>query len=625
MVKKENRMLSPEAETKAIEVFKDMYNRRGLNFGNGGDVRNIFDLAVTEQAARISGMKPEERTSDTYKTILPEDIKYKLPERLSVDDILSQLDSLVGMENIKKEVRDLVLFSNMQMKREEATGKKSSIVPHIILTGNPGTGKTTVARMIGKLFNSIGILPSDRFIEVDKSGLVAQYVGHTPQKVNSVVDSALGGVLFIDEAYTLAPSGQGDSFSQEVIETLMKRMSDDKGKFVVVAAGYKKDMERFLKSNDGLKSRFTEKFHFEDYKPDELEQIFIKIASAEGYSLSEKAIPLLTAVCKKMYENRDENFGNGRDIRTRFDEILKNQAVRISKLPEPVDKTAYSLIEAEDFPVEEKKEDSLEISLARLDKLIGLGSVKQEVRELINLLKVEKLRSNDGSTPKIGSHYIFTGNPGTGKTTVARILADIFKNMGLLSKGHLVEKDRSGLIGKYIGDTEDKTLAVINEAMGGVLFIDEAYALVSDGGDNDYGRKAVEVILKRMEDDKGKFIVIAAGYKNEMQRFLNSNPGLPSRFQNTIEFPDYTPEELIAIFKSMVESKKMVMTPDFEKKVTVTLTDLYNNRSDTFANGRTVRNLFDEARKKQANRVAGLGITDPTNPVLFTFEAEDLV
>ena len=128
-----------------------------------------------------------------------------------------------------------------------------------------------------------------------------------------------------------------------------------------------------------------------------------------------------------------------------------------------------------------------------------------------------------------------------------------------------------------------------------------------------------------MEDDKGKFIVIAAGYKNEMQRFLNSNPGLPSRFQNTIEFPDYTPEELIAIFKSMVESKKMVMTPDFEKKVTVTLTDLHNNRSDTFANGRTVRNLYDEPRKKQANRVAGLGITDPTNSVLFTFEAEDLV
>lgn len=625
MVKKAGFMLSEETEIKAQDALKEIYNKRDKKFANGRTVRNLFEGAIKEQASRLSGMSPEERTPDKLNVIMPEDIPYTLQERLSVDDILSQLDSLVGMDNIKKDVRELVLFANTQMKREEIEGRRSSIVPHIVLTGNPGTGKTTVARMIGKLFNSIGMLPSDHFVEVDKSGLVAQYVGQTSPKVNGVVDRALGGVLFIDEAYTLTNDGQGAGFGQEAIDTLMKRMEDDRGKFVVIAAGYKKDMERFLKSNSGLPSRFTRKFHFEDYNAGELEQIFMIIASSQGYKLTEEAKSLLSAACRNMYENRDENFGNGRDIRNLFDSILLNQSVRLSRVGEISDNSLYSIIEASDFPVEEKKEDSLEAALARLDKLTGLASVKKEVRELINFLKIEKLRNDGEGSSRIGGHYIFTGNPGTGKTTVARILSDIFKNMGMLAKGHLVENDRSGLVGQYIGETAQKTTAAIDEAMGGVLFVDEAYALIPEDGGKDFGREAVDTILKRMEDDKGKFIVIAAGYKNEMQRFLNSNPGLPSRFQNTIEFEDYTPEELISIFKGMAASKKMIMTPEFDSKLVSALTGLYTNRDVNFANGRTVRNLFEAAQKRQSNRVAGMPSLKAGDPELFTFEAEDLV
>ncbi|HPR38667.1 MAG TPA: AAA family ATPase [Spirochaetota bacterium] len=625
MVKKSGFVLSGDAEAKAQDVLKEIYNKRDKKFANGRTVRNLFEGAIKEQASRLTGMSLEERTPDKLNIITAEDIPYTLQERLSVDDILSQLDSMVGMDNIKKDVRELILFANTQMKREEIEGRKSSIVPHIVLTGNPGTGKTTVARMIGKLFNSIGMLPSDHFIEVDKSGLVAQYVGQTSPKVNGVVDRAIGGVLFIDEAYTLTNDGQGGGFSQEAIDTLMKRMEDDRGKFVVIAAGYKKDMERFLKSNSGLPSRFTRKFHFEDYKASELEQIFMIIASSQGYKLAEEAKPVLSAACRNMYENRDENFGNGRDIRNLFDNILLNQSVRLSKMGDVADNSLYSVIEAEDFPVEEEKEDSLEAALARLDKLTGLASVKKEVRELINFIKIEKLRNDGEGSSKIGGHYVFTGNPGTGKTTVARILSEIFKNMGILSKGHLVEKDRGGLVGQYIGETAQKTAAAIDEAMGGVLFVDEAYALIPEDGGKDFGKEAVDTLLKRMEDDKGKFIVIAAGYKNEMNRFVNSNPGLPSRFQNTIEFEDYTPEELISIFKGMAASKKMIMTPEFESKLTSVLTGIYDNRDNNFANGRTVRNLFESTQKRQSNRVAGLSSLNPGDPVLFTFEAEDLV
>ena len=624
MVKKAGFVISEEAQLKAQEVLKEIYNKRDKNFANGRTVRNLFEETTKELALRLSSLSQEERTPEKLNLILPEDIPYKLQEKLSVMDILSQLDSMVGMDNIKKEVRELVLFGNAQMKREEAGAGSASIVPHIILTGNPGTGKTTVARIIGKVFKSIGILPSDNFIEVDKSGLVAQYVGQTSPKVNAVVDRALGGVLFIDEAYTLTPVGQSDSFSQEAIDTLMKRMEDDRGKFVVIAAGYQKDMERFLKSNSGLPSRFTRKFHFEDYKPNELEEIFLKIAAGQGYSISEKAGILLSEACRLMYEERDDNFGNGRDVRNLFDIILQKQSVRLAQLPDSADSALYSVIEAEDFPVKEKKDDSLDAALARLDSLTGLTVVKEEVRQLINYLKIDKLRNDGESASKIGTHYVFTGNPGTGKTTVARILADIFKNMGLIPKGHLVEKDRGGLVGQYVGETAQKTTVAINEAMGGILFVDEAYALTPEGGGKDFGQEAVDTILKRMEDDKGKFIVIAAGYKNEMNRFLNSNPGLLSRFQNIIEFEDYKPDELIAIFYSMAESKKMKMTPEFQEKLKLMINEIFNNRDANFANGRTVRNIFESSRKMQANRVAALSAIEAGDPALYTFEAEDL-
>ncbi|HPF07774.1 MAG TPA: AAA family ATPase [Spirochaetota bacterium] len=619
-------ILSEDAHLKVKDALKDIFNKRDKKFANGRTVRNLFEDTTKELAARLSGLAPEERTAEKLNLIMPEDIPYEIAKPVSVDEILSNLDSMTGMENIKKEIRELVTFVNIQKKREEIEGKKSNIVPHIILTGNPGTGKTTVARIIGKLFKSIGILPSDTFVEVDKSGLVGQYVGSTPNKVNAVVDRAMGGTLFIDEAYTLTPEGQSDMFSQEAIDTLMKRMEDDKGKFVLIAAGYQKDMDRFLKSNSGLPSRFTRKFHFEDYKPDELEKIFLTIAKDKGYRLADKASGLLAETCREMYESKGENFGNGRDIRNLFEQILQKQSVRLSKMAEPADNSMYSIIEAEDFPVQEKKTDSLEDALAQLDKLTGLTSVKNEVKQLINYIKVEQMRNNgDGTSSKIGTHYIFTGNPGTGKTTVARLLANIFRHMGLLSKGHLIEKDRGGLVGQYVGETAQKTTAAINEAMGGVLFVDEAYALAPAQGGNDFGKEAVDTLLKRMEDDKGKFIVIAAGYQNEMARFLNSNPGLPSRFPKTIEFEDYKPDELVSIFEGMAASKKMTMSAEFQNKMKSALIQIYDNRDRNFANGRTVRNLFEAALQRQANRVANLPSIEAGDPLLNTFEKEDLV
>lgn len=248
---------------------------------------------------------------------------------------------------------------------------------------------------------------------------------------------------------------------------------------------------------------------------------------------------------------------------------------------------------------------TLEGALDELNSLVGLQQVKKEVTSLINLLKVQKLRRENGLPDLLFSrHLVFVGNPGTGKTTVARLIASIYHELGVLSKGQLVEVDRSGLVGGYVGQTAIKTQEVIQKALGGVLFIDEAYTLAKDNSFNDYGQEAIDTILKAMEDHRDDLVVIVAGYPGLMERFINSNPGLKSRFNRYITFEDYTHSELLEIFESMC--KKSGYTTDYtvDHYVLEYFTNKYNHRDDFFANGREVRNFFERAAVNQANRLA---------------------
>ena len=269
-----------------------------------------------------------------------------------------------------------------------------------------------------------------------------------------------------------------------------------------------------------------------------------------------------------------------------------------------------------------EEKPSFDELMAQLESLVGLDEVKKDVKNLVNLMKVRKLRQeNNLPVPPMSLHMVFMGNPGTGKTTVARLISGLYAAIGVLSKGQLVEVDRSGLVAGYVGQTALKTQEAIKSALGGVLFIDEAYSL-SSGGENDFGREAIETILKAMEDHRDDLIVIVAGYDEPMQKFLSSNPGLESRFNKYFYFPDYTGEQLLAIFKNQCKKNSYTLSPEAEEAAKALFDRLYEERDDNFGNGRDVRNCFEDMIVRQSNRVAAMEA--PTREDLMTVLPEDL-
>ncbi|ADU30414.1 AAA family ATPase [Evansella cellulosilytica] len=513
---------------------------------------------------------------------------------------LKKLHTMIGMEEVKKKVHQYYYYLLYQEERRKH-GYRLQSEPslNMILTGNPGTGKTELARLLANIYFDLGVLPREEVIEVDRSQLVGAYVGQTEEKTMNVIKEAIGGVLFIDEAYSLKRgSATGTDYGQTAIDTLVSAMTGEyAGQFAVIMAGYPEEMRSFLWSNPGLRSRFPESnhIHLDDYSTEELLEIGEQMALDNDFSFTSGAVRELKERIEQ--ERVDESFGNARTVKNIVLDAIFEKGAAVAKTKQFTTEN-FILLDSESFEKKNHQKQNTFTAEEQLQQLIGLKEVKEQVNTLASFVKVQNIRKEKGlRTTPIQLHAIFTGPPGTGKTTVAKIYGQILYELGLLKRGHLVIAGRSDLVAAYVGQTAIKTKKMIKQALGGVLFIDEAYSLVARG-DQDFGKEAVDTLVEEMTKHNENLVVILAGYDEKMGPLMGSNPGLKSRFKKTITFPHYSSEELVDILIFYVN--------ELGYKIDQVVVDALNEvikEEQPDGNARAMKDMVEDAIQRQAYRI----------------------
>lgn len=556
------------------------------------DLQMNTNQDVNQQEINVEGQQIEEIDSSDEERNKPEtDKEEQRSEDMSFHQekktALEQLNDMYGLKELKKQIKQFINTIKFNQSRKMKGLKAASLNLHSIFLGNPGTGKTTVARLLGNVLYEEGVIPNDNFVEVTRKDLVGVHIGETAPKTQAVLDRARGGILFIDEAYTLHSSSDSD-FGTEAVETILKFMEDNRGEIMIIFAGYFDDMQNFLSMNSGLASRIPNEFVFDDYSSLEIAEIGYLDILDQDYIVDEKKYK---DVVMTQYA-RTVDASNARWVRNFNQKLMITMANRVIETDSEDTQTIFNEdIDALVGNNGEDKEEKMEELLTQLDSLIGLEEVKDYVHRLVKQVKIDKMLADEGElTFNPTYHMIFEGNPGTGKTTVANILASLFYCLDILPSKNVKVVDRADLVGSYIGHTEKNTKRIINQAMGGVLFIDEAYQLTNNN-ENDFGKQAVETLLTYLENYRDKFVVILAGYTKEMEKFLDSNPGLRSRIPEKIIFPDYHPDDIAAIVEKNI-SKHWQVDSDHLYNV---VSEVYRQLPEAEkANARWARNFSEK-------------------------------
>lgn len=514
------------------------------------------------------------------------------------DHPLAELNAMIGLGTIKKQVQGFINAVNLRRMRAEAglpADKDFSL--HSMFLGNPGTGKTTVARLVGKALHEAGVMESELFVEVLRADLVSDNIGATAKLMRQRLEEGAGGVILIDEAYALAKQDSA-GFADEAITELLAFMENHRNDTMVILAGYPDKMQDLLSVNEGMRSRIKHRFDFEDYSPAEIASVGLAQLHEGRYTVNEELYRRVVTAAYSQSADRSNarwvrNFNQ--DLRAKLDErVILLPSPTVDDLTRIDDADLHSLAGGD--PAERRaKLDGL---LAELDEMIGLDSVKAWVRELVVIAEDNQASlEEDGSMERPNYHMAFTGGPGTGKTTVARIIAGIFHALGILHTPNVTITDPSTLRGRYLGVSTENFTRAFDEAMGGVLFVDEAHQMKEAENNNTLNDELITTMITRLENDRDRFVAIFAGYTDEMEAFFQSDPGLSRRIPTVIEFPDYTSEEVAQIVARVLSGSR---TFDSEILHAVTVAAYDATPAGERSNGGWARNFAEAIIKKHA-------------------------
>lgn len=521
----------------------------------------------------------------------------------TLNETLSAMDSLIGIKEAKDQIKDLASFIMRNNERYVNFNiENPSLYYNAAIIGGKGSGKTTLAKILCHIYYHLGVIGKGKFINIDCSSIWAG------QKMDSLIGDAQSGVVILDNIQNISFDRRGKA---DIISTLNEWFSLYKKNFVFFLVGEEYGIQRLL-NDENLSRKINIKINIPELSADESIILFKKYAQAEKLTIENSVLPDLTKYINYLKDTK--NFENGYTPKLILEKAIFKNGANSKTL-------TLSDFEFEKNEIEVKEEVCVD-HMDELDKLIGLNNVKEKIKEIAAYAKAQQLRKELGlKTGPICLHTCFTGNPGTGKTTVARLLGKIFKEIGVLKTDKFTEVSRQDLVGAYVGHTAMKTEETVKLARGGVLFIDEAYAMKSDSK-IDFGHEAIATLIKMMEDMRDNIVIIFAGYTDEMEQFINMNPGLRDRIQFKLEFDDYNAKELMEIWLKFFRDEQYNVNSEAIDEIFKITNSLSINRNRNFSNGRIIRKCFERVKMYQSVRIIKEKLITATD--IMTIKQEDI-